>query len=138
MSEEKKNTKLSIFLFLAFALLSLFLLVSMVRMIGNFITSIDKNTADLKCTTLNYKFEEGSITYSDNKLQFRIQSSSYDMNITKITLLIGDAQEERVFVLDKPLTGGNKKYIVFENVSISNGFYIYPDACINKKLKGEI
>jgi hypothetical protein len=138
MSEGKMNTKLSILLFLAFAILTIFLLVSMVQMIGGFIKNIDKNTDDLKCASLNYKIEEGSITYSNSNLQFRLQSSSYDVNITKITLGVDGVQDEKFLMLDKPLTGGNKKYITFENVSIAKGFYIYPEECINKKLQGKI
>jgi len=123
---ERKQTKVKIFLYLAFAILAIMVGTQIYRLISQGTRAIHQGNEQLKCVELSYDIES---TYNNNVLVLEITSKSYDLNITKITVTPDTSDTEYTNELDEVLKGGNIAFLRIENISITNRFFIYAENC---------
>ncbi len=131
MEEEKKYTKVKIFLFLVFAIFAVFLIASVVRIIQDLFLGINEKGDEFRCTDFTYSINEKSMSFNEKSLVFELINQDYDINISKITLITDSG--ERIFTPEKESRGGNSIFVRFENISIGQDFLVRINDCNNTK-----
>jgi len=125
--EKKKYSKVKIFLFLIFALFSLILITSIVRIMQDLFTGISEKNSELKCNDLRYSIDKQSIVYSKDNLAFELMNMDYDINISKITVLTGFGDYE--YIPEKEVVAGKSAFVRLENVTLEKGFKVKINSC---------
>lgn len=136
MESEKKYSKTKIFLFLIFTILGIVLMAQVVRVIQESIFTINIKKNELKCINLNYQINDFS--YENNRLVFEILSRDYDTNISKVTIVPDNVEEEYVKDIIPSLKGGESYYLIINDIIIEKSGYIFLNECKDQGLKKEI
>lgn len=136
MESEKKYSKTKIFLFLIFTILGIVLMAQVVRVIQESIFTINIKKNELKCINLNYQINDFS--YENNRLVFEILSRDYDTNISKVTIVPDNVEEEYVKDIIPSLKGGESYYLIINDIIIEKSVYIFLNECKEQGLEKEI
>lgn len=130
--EEKKYTKLGIFLFFFFVVLFIVFSTSTISLISGLFNGISQKNMEFKCTDLSYIVDQDSISYKSGNLVFEVSSKNYNTNITKIRVMPDTAEENFSIALSPAIKGGESRYVTIMNISLENGFYIELNDCNGK------
>lgn len=136
MESEKKYSKTKIFLFLIFTILGIVLMAQVVRVIQESVFTINIKKNELKCINLNYQINDFS--YENNRLVFEILSRDYDTNISKVTIVPDNVEEEYVKDIIPSLKGGESYYLIINDIIIEKSVYIFLNECKEQGLEKEI
>lgn len=128
--EEKRYTKLGIFIFLFFVIMLLVFSASIINLISGLFQKINQKNQEFKCSDLKYVIKKDSIIYKSNNLIFEVFSQSYDYNITDFKIRSDLSTEAQNFSFDPVLKGGDAKFVQVSNISVDKGFYFTIDNCI--------
>jgi len=136
MEQEKKYTKLGIFLFVFFIILSSVFAASIYKLIKNLFYGIEEKKNELKCSGLVYGIN--GISYKSNNLLFLLSSQDYDTNLTKITILSDTSESEYTKIIEPSLKAGESSFIQIKDIPLDKGFYIFLEDCKESKIFKEI
>ncbi len=130
MGEEKKYTKTKIFLFLIFAVFLIIFFSSTVSLMQKMFRNISEKNSELKCNDFIYSIKGENL---NGKLFLTLTNNDYDTNITKITLISDNSEEEHIEEITPNLESAEQKSIIINDFMFDKGVYIYANDCINKK-----
>ena len=135
MEDKKRYSKIKMFIFLAFAILGLVLIVQVANIVQDGIQSINEKNVELKCIDLSFEINE--FNYENQRISFELLSSDYDTNISKVAILT-DFEIEYEKNFNPSLRGGASQFIIFNNVTLEKSLNIYVNDCKNKGVEKEI
>jgi hypothetical protein len=129
MEEEKKYTKVKIFLFLISAIFALILITSVVRIMQDLFSGINEKTNEYKCNELDYDLK--SIIYDKNTLSFELRNKEANVNISNIAISADSRDYE--FRAEKEIGQGESLFVKLENITLNSSFSISVNDCKNMK-----
>jgi hypothetical protein len=129
MEEEKKYTKVKIFLFLIFAIFAVMLIATVFRIMQDLFSGINEKTNEYKCNEIDYEVK--SITYQTKILSFELRNKETNVNISKISVSVDSSNYE--FSASKEIGFGESLFVKLENVTLNSSFGIIINDCKNMR-----
>jgi hypothetical protein len=129
MEEEKKYTKVKIFLFLVFAIFAVMLIATIARIMQDLFSGINEKTNEYKCNEIDYEVK--GIIYEKNILRFELRNKETNVNISKILVSADSGNYE--FRAEEGIGQGESLFVKLENVTLNSSFGIFLNDCKNMK-----
>jgi hypothetical protein len=129
MEEEKKYTKVKIFLFLIFAVFAVMLIATVARIMQDLFLGINEKTNEYKCNEIDYEVK--GITYQNNILSFELRNKEKNVNISKVSVSADSGNYE--FSADKEIGFGESLFVKLENVKLNSSFGTILNDCKNMR-----
>ena|SRR3989344_3763844 len=127
MEQEKKYGKLGMFLFLAFAIISIMFATQVYKFVKLGEESINEKRRELLCSDLDYDVE--NLQYRNNELAFSLVSNDYDTNISIIKVVLDSSEEAHSLIIEPRLMGGDSKVLKISNINLSRSIYVVAEGC---------
>jgi hypothetical protein len=130
MGEEKKYSKLNMFVFLIFAVLALVFAVQMFKFIRLGTEKINSDNNFFVCENLNYKID--LINYKANSLVFQVGSYDSSVNFTKLIIVSDSEIEKKEILLEPILKNGDSRILKIDDIKINKSYTVYAEGCEKK------
>ncbi|NTV23001.1 MAG: hypothetical protein HGA85_01325 [Nanoarchaeota archaeon] len=126
----EQGSKTKIFLFLAFAIITIVFFTSVVRIVTDLFRGIDTTNSEIKCTDSKYSLI--NVDYAGDKLRFEL-SNQGKVNISSLTL-VTDTGATKVVSVVPTLIMGDSRFFTLENISIKSSFTYFIGGCEKNKV----